>query len=59
MRLALSMPTALRSIILGFSPTGSVKALQGLDMLDVSVKLCVQESVVQGFEDSDEGASPN
>ena len=53
------MPTALRSIILGFSPTGSVKALQGLDMLDVSVKLCVQESVVQGFEDSDEGASPN
>ena len=36
-----------------------VKALQGLGMLDVSVVLCRQESVVQWFEDSDEGASPN
>ena len=28
-------------------------------MLDVSVVLWVQESVVQWFEDSDEGVSPN
>ena len=28
-------------------------------MLDVSVVLCAQESVVQWFEDSDEGMSPN
>ena len=41
------------------SQTTFVKALQGLGMLDVSVVLCAQESVVQWFEDSDEGMSPN
>ena len=36
-----------------------VKTLQGLGMLGVSVVLCVQESVVQWFEVSDEGTSPS
>ena len=36
-----------------------VKALQGLGRLNVSMVLWIQESVVQWFEDSDEGASPN
>ena len=36
-----------------------VKALQDLGMLDVSVSCESKGSVVQGFEDSDEGASPN
>ena len=36
-----------------------VKVLQDLDMLDVSVELWIQESVVQWFRDSDEGASPS
>ena len=38
---------------------GPVKAVQSLDMLDMSVVLCVQESVVQWFKDSDEGTSPS
>ena len=37
----------------------SVKALQGLGMLSVSVMLWVQESVVQWFESSEEGVSPS
>ena len=36
-----------------------VKALQGLGMLDASMVLWVQESVIQWFKDSDEGVSPN
>ena len=39
--------------------SSSVKVLQDLDMLDVSVELWIQESVVQWFRDSDEGASPS
>ena len=41
------------------SHTGNVKALQGLGMLGMSVMLCVQGSVVQWFEVSDEGVNPN
>ena len=36
-----------------------VKALQGLGVLDVSMVLWVQGSVIQWFKDSDEDASPN
>ena len=43
----------------GGRPGVSVKALQGLGMLGMSVVLCRQESVVQWFEGSDEGVSPN
>ena len=39
--------------------SASVKALQGLGMLDVSVVLWGKRSVVQWFEDSDEGVNPN
>ena len=37
----------------------SVKALQGLGALDVSVSCEGKDSVVQCFESSDEGASPS
>ena len=43
----------------GILQADSVKALQGPGMLDVSVELWVQESVVQWFNGSDEGTSPN
>ena len=36
-----------------------VKALQGPDLLDVSGYLWMQGSVVQWFDNSDEGASPS